>query len=130
MYYAYIESEALKNPLILNNYKPVKIEIEFVPTSQTHSYVHAYYLKFEDDKVLAEAKRFARATLPEWYLLFWSKSIVLAIFKEKVFKLHREKFWQSPKYKEVQRYSIDHGIGVEYMDFNKNFKRFLETLAK
>ena len=34
MYYGYIESESLSDPLVLNSYKPVKVDIEFVPTSE------------------------------------------------------------------------------------------------
>lgn len=130
MYYSYIESESLRNPLVLNNYKAIKVDIEFVPTSKNHPYVHAYYLKFKDSEVLEVAKKFARETLPEWYLLFWNNKTVFAIFKDKIFELPNEINWRSEKYKEIQRYGVSHGIGMEYMDFNKNFKRFKEVLAK
>lgn len=130
MYYGYIESESLRNPLVLNNYKPIKVDIEFVPTSQNHPHVHAYYLKFKNSEVVPEAKKFARETLPEWYLLFWNNKKVFAIFKDKVFELPNEVKWKSKKYKEIQRYGVRHGIGMEYMNFNKNFKRFKEVLAR
>lgn len=130
MFYGYTESESLSDPLILNGYKPVKVEIEYVPTSKNHPYVHAYYLTFKDDEVENEAKKISRVTLPDWYQLFWSKSTVYAIFKDKVFKLKNEGSWESEKYREVQRYGVEHGIEIVYMDFNKNFARFKETLAK
>lgn len=130
MYYGYIESESLRNPLVLNNYKAIKVDIEFVPTSQNHPHVHAYYLKFKDGEVLGVAKKFARETLTEWYLLFWNNKKVIAIFKDKIFELPNEVHWKSEKYKEIQQYGVSHGIGMEYMDFNKNFKRFREVLAK
>ncbi len=130
MYYGYIESESLRNPLVLNNYKAIKVDIEFVPTSQNHPYVHAYYLKFQDNEVLQEAKKFTCETLPEWYLLFWNDKKVYAIFKDKIFELPNEGIWNSEKYKEIQQYGVSHGIGMEYMDWNKNFKRFQEVLAR
>lgn len=130
MYYGYIESESLSNPLALNDYKPVKVEIEYVPTSQNHPYVHAYYLTFTDSEVEKEAKKISFITLPEWYQLFWSNSTIYAIFKNKVFRLKNEVRWKSEKYKDVQRYGVAHGIEMAYMDFSKNFARFKETLAK
>ena len=113
MYYGYIESESLRNPLVLNNYKAIKVDIEFVPTSQNHPYVHAYYLKFQDNEVLQEAKKFTCETLPEWYLLFWNDKKVYAIFKDKIFELPKEGIWNSEKYKEIQQYGVRHGIGME-----------------
>lgn len=132
MFYGYAESESLRNPLVLNDYKPVRVEIEFVPTSKNHPYVHAYYFKFEDSEIEKEARKFAEETLPEWYQLFWSEDTVYAIFKDKYFKLKNEGIgnWKSDEYKKVQKYGGEHGIEIVYMDFNKNFKRFLETLAK
>ena len=130
MFYGYIESEALKDPLVLNAYKPIKVDIEFVPTSQNHPHVHAYYLEFEDHEVEDEAEKFASQILPEWYLLFWNESTVYAIFTNKVFKLSNEGEWKSERYKEAQQYVVDHGIDMVYMDFNKNFKRFKEVLEK
>lgn len=130
MYYGYAESESLRNPLILNDYKPLKVEIEYVPTSKNHPYVHAYYFKFDDSEILKEVEKFAKETLPEWYQLFWSEETVYAIFKDKYFKLKNEIDWKSEEYKRVQKYGGEHGIEIVYMDFNKNFARFKETLAK
>ena len=130
MYYGYIESESLSDPLVLNSYKPVKVDIEFVPTSENFPHVHAYYLKFRDRDVGSEAKKFAKLTKPEWYLLFWSNKTVYAIFKDKVFKLTNEIEWKSEKYKEVQKNGVNHGIGMVYMNFNKNFARFNQVLSK
>jgi len=129
MYYGYIESESLKNPLILNRYKKVKIEIEYVPTSQNYPYVHAYYLKFTEQEILKEVKKFSKEIKPEWYALFWDNKTVFAIFSNKVFTLPNEGNWRSDAYKEIQQYGVTHGIGLEYMDFNKNLKRFYQTLA-
>jgi hypothetical protein len=132
MFYGYTESESLRNPLILNDYKPIRVEIEYVPTSENHPYVHAYYFRFSDKEILREVKKFSRETLPEWYQLFWSKDTVYAIFKDKFFELKNERIgsWKSKVYKEVQEYGVKHGIGLVYMDFNKNFARFRETLIK
>ena len=130
MFYGYAESESLQNPLILNDYIPVKIVIEHVPTSQNHPYVHAYYFQFKEDEILDEVEKFSRETLPRWYQLFWSEKVVYAVFKDKYFKLDNEKEWKSEEYKKVQQYGVDHGIGLVYMDFNKNLARFAETLAK
>ena len=130
MYYGYVESESLRNPLILNDYKPIKIEVEHVPTSKNHPYVHAYYLSLEDDRIAEEAEKFARETKSEWYLLFWNEEMVYAIFEDKVFQLPNEETWGSDQYKEIQKYGVDHGISIEYMDFNKNFARFRQSLSK
>ena len=132
MFYGYAESESLHNPLILNDYKPVKIVIEYVQTSVNHPYVHAYYFRFKDNEILKQVNRFAKETLPEWYQLFWSKDTVYAIFKNKYFKLKNEGIgnWKSEEYKQVQKYGQAHGIEFVYMNFNKNFTRFEETLAK
>lgn len=130
MYYGYAESESLRNPLILNEYKPIKIDIEYVPTSVNHPYVHAYYFQFQESEILKEVEKFAKETLTEWYQLFWSEDTVFAIFKDKYFKLKNEVIWKSQEYKKVQEYGVAHGIEIVYMDFNKNFKRFKEVLAK
>jgi hypothetical protein len=130
MFYGYMESESLSDPLALNAYKPVRVEIEYVPTSKNHPYVHAYYISFTDDEVESQANKISKITLPEWYQLFWSDDTVYAIFKDKVFRLKNEHVWGSDAYKEVQKYGGEHGIEIVYMDFNKNFARFKETLAK
>ena len=126
----YIESESLRNPLILNDFKHIKVEIEFVPTSVNHPFVHAYYLHFNQNEINEAVERFAKETLPEWYQLFWSDETVYAIFKGKYFNMKNEHTWKSDQYKEVQQYGVAHGIDLVYMDFNKNFARFRETLAK
>ncbi len=128
MFYGYAESESLRNPLVLNDYKPVKVVIEYVPTSRDHPYVHAYYFLFKDSDIEQEVEKFTKETLPEWYQLFWSNNIVYAIFKDKSFKLRVEDSWKSASYKKVQQYGMAHGIDLVYMDFNKNFARFKETL--
>lgn len=130
MFYGYTESESLSDPLALNGYKPIKVDIEFVPTSESFPYVHAYYLRFKDEDVEKEVKKFAKLTKPEWYQLFWNKKTVYAIFKDKYFKLANEGKWSSYKYKKIQQYGVDHGIGLVYMDFNKNFARFKVVLNK
>lgn len=129
-YTGYTESESLHNPLILNDYKPIRVEIEFVPTSENHPFVHAYYLSFPEGKIKEIVEKFARETLPEWYQLFWNENTVYAIFKDKYFEMKNEYNWQSDEYKTVQKYGVEHGIDLVYMDFNKNFARFMETLAK
>jgi hypothetical protein len=130
MFYGYAESESLKNPLVLNDYKPIKVVIEYVPTSQNHPFVHAYYFRFSDSEIEREVKKFASETLPEWYQLFWSDDTVYAIFKDKYFKLKSESPWKSEAYRQVQKYGGEHGIDIVYMDFDKNFKRFIDTLAE
>lgn len=130
MFYGYTESESLTDPLVLNSYKPIKVDIEFVPTSEKFPHVHAYYLKFKDEDIEKEAKKFAKLTKPEWYQLFWNKKTVYAIFKDKYFKLPNEGKWSSEEYKQIQQYGVNHGIGMVYMDFNKNFARFKEVLNK
>jgi hypothetical protein len=129
-YFGYTESESLHNPLILNDYKPIKVEIEYVPTSTNHPFVHAYYLKFTEDNITEEVEKFAKETLPEWYQLFWNDQIVYAIFKDKYFKMTNEHEWESEEYKAVQQYGVEHGIDLVYLNFNTNFARFRETLAK
>lgn len=130
LYVGYTESESLRDPLILNNYKPIKVEIEFVPTSKNHPFVHAYYLNISEENIQQEVEKFAKETLPEWYQLFWNDKTVYAIFKDKYFKMENEHKWYSLKYQSVQQYGVEHGIDLVYMDFNKNFARFEETLAK
>ena len=126
----YTESESLKNPLILNQYKPIRVEIEYVETSVNHPYVHAYYLSFSSTSIEEVVNQFTKETLPEWYQLFWNEEVVYAIFKDKYFKMKNEGIWESEEYHQVQQYGVEHGIDMVYMDFNKNFARFRETLAK
>ncbi len=126
----YTESESLRNPLILNDYSPIRVEIEHVPTSQNHPFVHAYYLTFSASEIDVVVQKFADETLPEWYQLFWNDETVYAIFKDKFFEIRNEGVWQSEEYKKIQQYGVDHGIDLVYMDFNKNFARFKETLGK
>ena len=129
-YIGYTESESLKNPLILNEYDPVRVEIEYVETSVNHPYVHAYYLSFSGLNIEEVVTKFTAETLPEWYQLFWNEEVVYAIFKDKFFKIKNEGTWGSEEYKAIQQYGVEHGIDLVYMDFNKNFARFRETLAK
>lgn len=126
----YTESESLSNPLILNEYKHLRVEIEYVETSTNHPYVHAYYLDFSEENIEQVVTKFAKDTLPEWYQLFWNGDSVYAIFKDKFFKIKNEAIWQSDEYKNIQQYGVEHGIDLVYMDFNKNFARFRETLEK
>jgi catechol 2,3-dioxygenase-like lactoylglutathione lyase family enzyme len=126
MYYCMISSEALKDPLLLNDYRPLKVTVDHKPQSE-HQYWHRYLYAFTDDQVREMAELFASHMNDGWYAVAWNGAAVYVILKREIFELKREKNWQSAEYQKMRQYAIAHGVQEEYLDFNERFAHY-ETL--
>ena len=129
MFYGMISSEALKNPLILNDFVPIKVVVDYKPSSGM-PYWHRYLLKIEDREIDSITRLLAPLINAEWYAVFWNDKIVYVLFKDKVFTLKKEENWQSGEYLNMKKYGISHGVEEEYLDFNERFKHYKELLEK
>ncbi len=124
MFYGMISSEGLENPLVLNSFNPSRVVIDYQPKSTGSSYWHRYLLQIEDEKIDSVVNQFRNLMKHGWYSIFWNDKTVYVVFKDKVFKLEKEKVWKSEEYKNVRRYGIEHGVQEEYLDFNERFKYY------
>lgn len=123
-----LSSEGLENPLILNQFKPIKVVIDYQPHSTTSQYWHRYLLNFKTDEIEKIVNKLTKLMKYGWYSIFWNNNTVYVVFKNKSFKLKKEQNWQSKDYLKVREYGVNHGVQKEYIDFNDRFEHYKELL--
>ncbi len=62
-------------------------------------------------------KLFSTQMKNAWYAHFWNEKTVYVVLPEKVFKIPREKHWQSKEYQNLKEYAIKHGVEERYLKF-------------
>lgn len=130
MYYALIDSAALKNPAILNNYEHLKVTIQFEPKSQTSKYHYNFLLQFPDNVIDKSITDIQIEMLDSWYSFFWNNSVLNIVFNKKRFEISLSSGWNSYKIKEAQEFGRSQGIPEEYLDFKVYFKPHEDTVRK
>jgi catechol 2,3-dioxygenase-like lactoylglutathione lyase family enzyme len=128
MYYCVISSEALEDPLLLNDYRPLKVTVDHKPQSD-HPYWHRYLYAFTDAEVREMSELFASHMKDGWYAVAWDRETVYVMLKQEIFELKREQQWQSAEYQKMRQYALTHGVEEEYLDFNERFAYYDQLVA-
>lgn len=128
MYYGILESESLNNPVILNNFKTLKVIVESVPLSD-NPYWHMFVVEIDDREVEKLTNDLSLVIKPSWFQIFWNNDTVYVVIQNKVFKLKQEKNWSSSEYEEMRKYAMQRGVQEEYLDFNQNFAEYEKIIA-
>lgn len=121
-------SQALSDPLPLNDFTPVKVFIDYKPDAKSGPYWHRYLLQIPDKKIPSVTKKFSKLMNYGWYSIFWNEEEVFVVFKDKIIKLPREKVWKSKRYEELRKYAFSHGLEKRYFDFNERFAHYEKLL--
>jgi len=129
MYYAVIDSSSLKNPTILNNYKHLKVTIQFEPHSSASKYHHNFLLQFPDNVVDQAIIDIQKEMLYSWYSFFWNDCVLNIVFDKKRYQINIPIELSSKKYTSAQEFGKTQGIQEEYLDFVKYFKPYYKIAA-
>ncbi len=130
MYHGTIGSESLKNPLILNSLKQLKIIVEYFPDSRICPYWHTYLIEVNDDDIVKITGSISKEIKHGCFAILWNKKIVFVIFQNKVFQAEIENSQESKEWKIVKEYGKANGVQEEYLDFSKEFKKFNRFTSK
>ena len=122
MFYAIIDSASLKNPTILNDFKPRKITVSYEPESKTAKYHYNFLLEFKNDKIMTVIPKIQKEMLLSWYTFFWDENILYIVFKTRKFQIDLLNGWTSEEYKTAQKFGKTQNIPDDYLDFKKYFK--------
>lgn len=124
MYYGTIGSESLKNPLILNSLRQVKVIVEYFPSSRISPYWHTYFVEVENNNVIEITESLCREIKYSCFAILWNKKRVFVIFQNKVFQLDIRNAQESEEWKIAKEYGKANGVQEEYLDFSKEFEKF------
>ncbi len=124
MYYALIDSSSLKNPTILNNYKHLKISIQFEPNSSVSKYHYIFLLQISDEDIDQSIIDIQKEMLYSWYSFFWNKRVLFIVFDTKRFTIDLPDGWTSNQMNQAQEFGKSQGISDEYLDYKKYFIPF------
>lgn len=130
IFYGMASSEGLENPLLLNEFTPIKVLIDYKPDAKSGPYWHRYLLKLPENKIKTIINKFSKQMKYGWYSIFWSEVTVYVAFTNKIFQLPKEKVWKSEKYLKLQDYALNHGSEKRYIDFNDRFRQYDQLLKK
>ena len=126
MYYAIIDSASLRDPAILNEFKHLKVTVQYEPHSTVSKYHYIFLLQFSDETIDTAIATFQKETLPSWYTFFWSDTVLNIVFDTKVFKIDLPNGWTSQQYTEAQKFGASQEIPQEYLDFQTHFRPYQE----
>lgn len=129
MYYALIDSSSLKNPTILNNYKHLKVFIQYEPSSSANKYHHNFLLQVPDDDVNKLIAEIQKEMLRSWYSFFWNERVLNIVFDKKQFSVNLPNGWSLNQARQAQKFGKSQGISEEYLDFKVYFKPY-EDMAQ
>ncbi len=130
MYYALIDSSSLKNPTILNNYRHLKVTIQFEPNSSASKYHHNFLLQFPDTDIDQIIANFQKEIQYSWYSFFWNDRVLNIVFDKQRFSINLPDGWSSGQMKQAQEFGRSQGISEEYLDFKVYFKPYEETVRE
>ena len=118
MFKGFVLSESLKDPTVLNDLEKiyVKVEHHFEYDGEPKIW-HDFKLKVEDKDIDRVAELFAKQMKDTWYAHFWNEQVVYVILPEKIFRIPKEKNWQSKEYQNLKEYAIKNGVEERYLKF-------------
>ena len=130
MYFAVVDSASLNNPMILNNYRQIRVTVQDEPQSSATRYHHAFVLKFENEDIEKIISEFQAVMLPAWFSFFWDDIGAYIIFDKEKFYINLKVGWVGPEVARAIKFGRDEGIADEYLDFEKYFEPHQKTVAK
>ena len=118
MFKGFVLAESLKDPMVLNGLKSVKVVVERHDEATNGPKIWYDFEIVVDDKKIAEVtKLLSRQLKKKWYAHFWNSKVLYVVLSGKVFKIPREKEWKSAEYLECKEYAMKQGIEERYLDF-------------
>ena len=130
MFYALVDSAALKNPEVLNNYKQLKVTIQFEPQSSTSKYHYNFLMQFPNNVLDKAITGIQKEMLYSWYTFFWNDKVLNIVFDKKKFEISLPNGWNSSKIKEAQEFGRSQSIKEEYLNFKDYFKPYEDMVRK
>jgi len=121
-YKGVIIKESLRDTAILDQLKIVSTEVEAVKESHKTPWLkqwtlHTVEIDEGDAQSVAEKISKALESKHDWYVDFKNEKYHFIIFRNKVFKVNRDK---PEEYKEVKQYGVSLGIPDYQLDFSPN----------
>jgi hypothetical protein len=113
----FILSESLKNPILLNVFAKIYVRVEEHPESPSSPYWHLFKVEVGEEEIERTLQGISHEIKEGWYAHFWNADTVYVIYSEKVFRLPRERKWESEKYLQAKQYGMEHGVEEKYLDF-------------
>jgi hypothetical protein len=117
MFRGKINSEALNNPIIINEMKIVEFHIEHHPEANA-KFWHCFRVNISDSKISSITERISKEIKKDWFSIFWNEKEIFVIFSGKIFRLSRQDK-QNSKWKEAIDYGVKLGIQEQYLKFEK-----------
>jgi len=121
-YRGVIIKESLRDTAILNQLKIVSTEVESVKESHKTPWLKQWTLhtvEIDEGDAQSVAEKISKALESEhdWYADFKNEKYHFIIFRNKVFKVNRDK---SEEYEEIKKYGVSLGIPDYQLDFSPN----------
>jgi hypothetical protein len=120
MFYGFTESESFADPTILNKYLHHKVVIE--KRGDGKGFWHIVILSIADSDIKVVTDAISHAIKPDWNAMFYNKTTLYAVFKDKIFSLPMKKVWQAGDYDWVRKYAKEKNVGD--LDMNEVFRHY------
>src|SRR3989338_2768637 len=104
MFYSVIDASSLKDPTILNEFKHLKVTIQYEPHSPTQKYHYIFLLQIHDSEINSVISKIQKEMLYSWYSFFWSKPLLYIVFDSKKFEINLPGGWSSDEYIQAQKF--------------------------
>lgn len=130
MFYSIIDAASLNDPTILNDFKHLKVTVQYEPESPTSKFHYIFLIQIEDKEVDKAITTFQKQMKESWYSFFWSESTLNIVFDTKRFRIDLPDGWESDNYKAAQDLGRSQGIPEVYLDFKTHFQPYKKMVAK
>lgn len=109
-----VETEAFTDPLVINLFDKIKLNVEYHSESKTSKIWHVCRVEVEEQKTCRIFKKISKTIKNGWFALFWDKEKVVVIMKSKIFTLFKQKFSEE-EYKRMEKHALSHDIQKKYL---------------
>ena len=114
IYKGLLETESLKNPLLVNMLALKEMDIEYHPDS-TSKYWHVCKVEIPAGQLEELSAQLSKEMKRGWYAVFWNNSKIAVIFAEKIFRIPKQDYHKSGEYRKMREYGLANGVQEKYL---------------
>ena len=115
-----LETESLKNPLLVNTLALKDMKIEYHADSIDSKYWHVCKIEVPKWQIETLANQLSQEMKQGWYAIFWNNNEIITVFREKIFRMPRRDYYKSAEYKNMKEYGLANGVQEKYLRLQIN----------